>query len=345
LDNAYALLLTQSLGVYNQITYDDGSNYNQGFTSIKVANCTIPGTSGFVLGGWNDGSSGVTGDAVIARSDNQIGLYWSTTIQGFNDANCGKVVDVFERLNLSSNYEYYGACVSTAGSTIYKVDDSGFPFGTTYVGNPDEFLYYAGSVPEDISFYPNTATTDVGLHIFGNKASTAGDYYAAESYFSGESGCSSVANIGNYDGTVLLPGTNPVLTPDFDLVSCTFGMNYSNTSAFQSYCGPNNSLPVPASNNRATGVGVNVKSHEYLIGPNPFSEATVLSISSRLSEDLNLKVFNILGQEITCDISQYDENGIQKIKISFPQNISEGLYEIRFIVAGSQKSIKVEHLK
>jgi hypothetical protein len=344
-ENTYALLFNQSLTTYIPYSYDDGAFNNQGFTSIKratsVALCTL--TDGFVVGGWNDGSS-VTGKALICRTDKVTNLWWNTTIQGSFDPNCGKVVDVIERKNIINNYEYYGVGVSSVGTVIYKLDHCGVPFGTTYVGNTDEFAYYAGSVPEDFSFYGNTAATDIGLHIFGNKASTAGDYYSAESYFSGETGCNAPGNIGNTDATPLTIGLLPVLTSDFDLYPCTFGINYTNSSGFQSNCGPNASVGAPATNARVTGLNSSKKDQEIFLGPNPFFESTVLSVKDS-DKNVDVRVLNVLGQEINCKLAELRENGVRKIKITFPTDSPQGIYNVMFQVNGKQNTVKIEYLK
>ena len=63
-------------------------------------------------------------------------------------------------------------------------------------------------------------------------------------------------------------------------------------------------------------------SHNF---PNPFETITEIEYSLKNSGNVTLKVFNVLGEEISELISEYQDAGIYKIKFD-GSNLSEGIY-------------------
>ena len=63
-------------------------------------------------------------------------------------------------------------------------------------------------------------------------------------------------------------------------------------------------------------------SHNF---PNPFETITEIEYSLKNAGNVTLKVFNVLGEEISELLSEYQDAGIYKIKFD-GSNLSEGIY-------------------
>lgn len=72
--------------------------------------------------------------------------------------------------------------------------------------------------------------------------------------------------------------------------------------------------------------------------PNPFNPTTTISFSLPQSEDVVLKVFAILGNEVAVLVNGYKSAGKHKVKFD-GSNLSSGLYFYR-IQAGNNFSVK-----
>lgn len=339
--DAFFCRMTTNLGAVNQLDLFDISQADQEFASVEIANSTLPTSEGFILGGHNTGSSQVLGTAVLAKTDKSGTLIWYTTIEGQQDQVAGKIRGAVERLNQNGDYEYYGVCATTSGSMIFKLDAAGIPFGTTYPGNPDEFLYQTGSIPECLTFVPNTASNDVGLHIYGNSSSNSGSYYFAESYFSGHTGCNTPVNFTNYDSYI--PSfTNPSFTQDNDLSPCLFFISDNSSSGFSYVCGPNTSV-TGASNNRSTGILENVMDTKLNVFPIPNSGNFTVKIDAETTPHSEIKLFNELGElidEIKVEWSQ--KNDLQVTTLNLVDlRLKSGIYTLVIFLREKEIASKI----
>jgi len=74
-------------------------------------------------------------------------------------------------------------------------------------------------------------------------------------------------------------------------------------------------------------------SHNF---PNPFESVTEIEYSLKNAGNVNLKVFNVLGEEISELISEYKEAGNYKIKFD-GSNLTEGIYFYEITVTGNNE--------
>ncbi|MCD4679083.1 MAG: SBBP repeat-containing protein [Bacteroidales bacterium] len=72
-------------------------------------------------------------------------------------------------------------------------------------------------------------------------------------------------------------------------------------------------------------------SHNF---PNPFESITEIEYGLKDAGNVTLKVFNVLGEEISILISDYQEAGIYKVKFD-GSNLSEGVYFYKISVTGN----------
>ena len=250
-------------GITALYTYDR-NNQNDYLQSIEVANCPIGGT-GFVVGGYAEGSPLVLGKSLAMKIQPTGIPIWSSILEGVTDPTIGKVKQVLERQNTLSFWEYYVLSDITQGMVVYKLDDSGNPFGTTYPGNPDEFIIStAGAHPLDMSLNSDIARPDVGLHIFGQDFPTASSYNFTESYFNGEMGCNVTTNFVNVDPN--LTGVSTFIASNSsNLVSCSsFYLTSATTSAYAPICGPFPSIGT-GSNARTVGIAENSENSNFIV--------------------------------------------------------------------------------
>ncbi len=74
-------------------------------------------------------------------------------------------------------------------------------------------------------------------------------------------------------------------------------------------------------------------SHNF---PNPFESVTEIEYSLKNSGNVTLKVFNVLGEEISELVSDYQDAGVYKVKFD-GTNLTEGIYFYKISITGNDE--------
>lgn len=104
--------------------------------------------------------------------------------------------------------------------------------------------------------------------------------------------------------------------------------------------------------NFKTGEIVNVNENPYLIYnfnlyqnyPNPFNSSTIIRFSIPISNNVILKVYDILGNDISTLVNEYKSAGDYSVKFN-PQNLPSGIYIYRLYSSNYIQSKKLLLLK
>jgi hypothetical protein len=72
--------------------------------------------------------------------------------------------------------------------------------------------------------------------------------------------------------------------------------------------------------------------------PNPFNPTTKIEYSIPLQSQVELKVYNVVGQEVATLVNEVQKSGIHNVKFS-ASNFASGVYFYR-LVAGNFVSVK-----
>jgi hypothetical protein len=317
--------LDRNNGSFNYMRYYSLSNAgSHWFSCIGAAN--DPSSPGFILGGRSlhqISSSGMNWhyQQWMAKLNPAGLIIWSHLIwpQGVTAGNNsgGEISGVFERLNTSGRYEYYGAATNFALSngtarnnlTVYKLDGGG---GISL--NPNQFQYQWGdgmAPPGPGSVYDharltqiNTGGPDDGFQVYGNNF-TLTDHYFVKAYFNGVSssaGCETRSNIQQvFPGPVFLGFHTPTITSFNQSCQAIFSLqNYALNTPVSSPCG--GLVPsVPGGSNArplVTGLSGHDVSSGLEIFPNPVSDKAIIRFAHNTLETVEVKVFNTLGQKV-----------------------------------------------
>jgi hypothetical protein len=318
---AFFLQMDQTTTAPNLVLFGQNAD-RQSFYSINVANSTTGGSNGFIVGGYEQSNTAGNPNAPIMMKLDPTGtIVWETRIEGTNDDDAHEIRGVCERLNNSSQYEYYGVGTSSVGTIVYKLNDGGQPFHITNVGVQDEFVYdptgNGRSWGEAITY--GTAGNENGLHIYGEENSS---HYFVRAYFDGQSGCQSRTYISNYADPNWSPATlGAAASPSF--IPCSnFRIVASNVSPYSRICGPFSG----GSNNRTTDIDNEFAASRHL-SPNPTEQ--FITLPTEVSGSFTGSVFNLAGGKV-CefdDKSVYVHSLGGRVVIDLGNRInSNGLY-------------------
>jgi hypothetical protein len=114
-----------------------------GFGSITIgSHVNSTNSAGFVIGGYTQKPNGLLGlTAWVLKLDPFGNFIWSKIIQPSMGNNVG-VIDILERLNTFSDYEYYALLNSSVGLQVIKLSDDGSPFPISSPNSlHNEFVY------------------------------------------------------------------------------------------------------------------------------------------------------------------------------------------------------------
>jgi hypothetical protein len=80
--------------------------------------------------------------------------------------------------------------------------------------------------------------------------------------------------------------------------------------------------------------------------PNPFNPSTVISYQLPVSSDVTLRVYDILGSEITTLVDEYKPVGMHNVEFTINNlQLSSGVYFCRLKTENYSKTIKMLYLK
>lgn len=348
---------TSGPSVFNRYHVVGAAGNTAGFYSIDTAHGGAFTGAGFLIGGHAESTnSGFLSKNWMLKVNPTGGLLWNTLIDGSTTNPSGKIWAVKERFSaVNGIYENYGVTGTTAGMTVYKLDDNGIPFNVNYPGQQDEFVFNTGSSTAAIPVamtYNNIGASlpDEGLHIYGNlNNSSVGDYYFVESYFNGYSGCNTPASILSYDNSSS-PAVNLVTNAaGGSLTYCpNIIINSTPLSSYNSICGPYGSV-MNGSNNRSA-VGIETHDNKWnsiAITPNPTNNKAVVSYSLNDNAAIKVNLYDCLGQKVKC----LEQNNIlgagnYNLEIDFENlNVPSGIYFIQTTIGKSIVNQKIIYNK
>jgi hypothetical protein len=78
--------------------------------------------------------------------------------------------------------------------------------------------------------------------------------------------------------------------------------------------------------------------------PNPFNPSTTISYQLPGNDFVNLRVFDMLGKEITILVNEEQQKGYHQIRFK-PQNLSSGIYLIRMNAGVFSQTTKIIYSK
>ena len=82
----------------------------------------------------------------------------------------------------------------------------------------------------------------------------------------------------------------------------------------------------------------------YLAYPNPFNSSTVISYHLPVKSAVSVKVYDILGKEVSLLVNEKQERGFYKYNF-IPKNLSSGMYLVRLVAGSSTQTTKIIYSK
>jgi len=123
-----------------------------------------------------------------------------------------------------------------------------------------------------------------------------------------------------------------------------YGLNYAGSSADSSAISSGNWLnatDVKLSNDNS-GVPSNYRLHQNY--PNPFNPSTIIQYDISKSNYVTLKIFNVLGQEVTTLVNKYQPAGSYKVQFD-ASGLKSGVYLYRLTAGNYSKVNKLMLIK
>jgi hypothetical protein len=321
-----------------------GDQNSQFFTSLTIANSPWGGGPGFAIGGVSDPVGGF-GDSWMMKVDQTGSIIWNTLITGTSATN-KEITGIIERQNTSGDYEYYGATsTGMAQMTVFKLDHSGALFTAGTGENEFEYIL-AGGGPAFITNTSAGATSGDGIQVFGTDVSGgSSDTYMVKAYYNGYSDCNEFINIIGSQG----PGPSqtlnpPVLDPSVTMLNpeLTIDDNFNSGAAFSVKCS-GTSVPGGSNARLITGIGENEVGITTGVYPVPASYMITITIYSKRSGDLKLRLYDALG---ACVFVAEERVGAGKSAITVPvSSLAEGIYSLNCTLNSENRvnKIVIEH--
>ena len=339
--NRFGLVLTANNATGAKITADVYGvrntvvNTENGFNSIKNSELTA---GGFVISGYSDKQGTV--DLWALRLTSAFGVSWSKVVDYSYAASphgTSEVgTDIVERLNTSSNYEYYqignvigGNRIKPAPATqqdivVYKLDASGaatnqFTYGDMY-GNSGRVI---GLAPTN------------GFAFFGERYLSSGDddFFAGRAYFNGlqSTTCTTYINPSNTSVVghgLFMSGATVDTSSLSTFKAALFGMGAAATNTF--ICDGTNTS---GSNARVAPNNVDDNKYDNIkVGPNPTLQGTTtttLFIEANEPEQVTVSVYDMLGKQIYSNDFTV-KKGDNNLSIDLSANrLVHGMYSIK----------------
>jgi hypothetical protein len=333
--NGFFMSVTSGLFPFGAIDYDQtfGANSNNTFLRITPDLSATGGTQGYLVGGNSESLVGNAGKAWMLKLDASGNVIWSSVIDGGITANTGKIHAIFQRYSAANTrYENVGLCSNNIGITAYRLNRFGLPLTSAN----DEIVYNAGSTsqtwPVDISYNNTGASSDEGMHIFGNLDATPGNHYFVEAYFSGEAGCELMGPIAQVDqsavSTAPLVLTSVPVTPGICLNITT------TTTGFLGYlpvCGPFSSIPGGSNLRQITSIRETDTAKNDLV-VTQVQGSNQLQVHLEKERLMRVKVYDLLGKEI---VGQTFGVAADVNTLTMPE-VAEGCY---LVVAYAEHSV------
>jgi hypothetical protein len=314
------------------IEYDQtaGPNTDNTFQCMTLDNTSVGGAPRFLIGGNSESILCNPGKAWMLKLDRFGGVVWSSVIDGSTNPTSGKIHAVFQRFSTAYNrYENYGVCSTNSGMTVYRLDKNGLPL-SIIPGTNDEFVYNAGSSnqswPVDVSYNNTGATSDEGMHLFGNQNVNSGNPYFVEAYFSGEATCEVITQINQVDQSavatsIVTYSTTSSLNPCFNVF-----VSSNSNSAYSPVCGPVPSIPTGSNLKQINGIKeAEFETHTVSSKPNPVKDLLTISVENETI--INVELIDVLSR---IKLEQTNENEQSYLVIDLRKlELPQGTYFVR----------------
>ncbi len=303
---------------------------NEIFNSIKIANNTISGAPGFIIGGSSDiNSGGANRDFWLLQTDDQGNPFWSYTYDyNGSSGNNDYSTDVIERLNTGGLYEYYlgghtnNGNLGGADLVVIKTDNLGNAVGQFTYGSPSDDVgtyldYYDLVGPDGLSVFGTYNGGGIGLM----------DTYHVKAYFNGLSGCNE--NLG-MTHNLIGPGLFMNLQ---DRLKTTF-KNVSMTSALSSAKDANLcfNFSIPGGSNARVAPAEPKGDKEAKISPNPIAQGVQyanVEIDIEKPTTAQVSVYDMLGRSYYAQTFTLVKGKNNLVLDISNINMAQGMYTVK----------------
>lgn len=317
------------------LLYGTNSDWDY-FSSINIANQV----GGFIIGGYTSSSASGPYDSWMMLTDAAGNPTWSNVYDYSQVSSADdRCYDVIERLNTSSQYEYYGAGTTFTGAfgnsdaMVIKVDASG--------NGIDEYTYGDANFQNCYKIDQLNGTSADGLSLFG-----AGDFSLApispsdlfliKTYFNGETPC---------HFSLSTPTANAGPTNFATLTASTLTDFYDNTMTFnqdvildkqQCY-----RRTMPSGSNAKTTDG-NEGDKEGIISPNPMTQGTtqaIVQLDVDAPATVTVSIYDMLGRAYYSQQHTLAKGNNQLPVDISKANMAAGMYTVSINGDGLSKNI------
>ncbi|KAB2918798.1 MAG: T9SS type A sorting domain-containing protein [Bacteroidetes bacterium] len=310
------------------------NNSEEYLTSITVSNSVAGGGTGFVLGGHsNYFNGGADWDFWMVKTDQNCGTtYWSTLHDyAANPGANGLSYDVMERLNTSSNYEYYLAGETDNGvfgssdAVVLKTND----FGVAVANG--EFTYggSAYDMAAQLDQYNGTSVDGLSTYGLGTFATGVGgtDAYVVKSYFDGNSGCNE-----SFATPIAQTGPGMFSESQFSTLS-TFNsamlLAFSSSASDAQLC---NTSSIPGASNARMAPVEPKGDKEAIVSPNPMqqgSSVAMVEVESNEPTTVQIAVYDMLGKQYAAGNYTLTKGKNQLPVDLSTANMAAGMYTVK----------------
>jgi hypothetical protein len=321
-------------------------------TIIRGSGVTPANSGGFVIGG---ATQSPTTESWLLKLDVNGNIIWNNLVSPASGANNG-IVDVIERLNTFSNYEYYALISSASGMVVTKMDDMGMPFLLNSNVSSNEFVYNlpaaSPAIPASISQIPGpVGFSDVGIQVYGTANNWPGvaSAYVVSAYFNGETNCFKNLLIQNTPKS----GPSGMKMHPF---SQRPGLGSCNNFVVQALL-PGGTLNFPCAgvmlngnNQRALPTGVEEiegENNSFGVRPNPVADKAIITYNAQENETVAIDLYNLLGEHVrTIQSGKTNTSGTFTEEVDFNNLLLEkGVYLVTLNLNGYVQKQKVIYTK
>ncbi len=326
------------------VMYYGTNSSDEYITSITVSNSGNGGGTGFVMGGHTTYlSGGGKWDAWLVKTNQAgAGSYWGTvTPYSLVASSSTFTYDVIERLNTSSNYEYYLVGETNNGifgnydAVVLKTDDAG-----NGVVN-GEFTYGSSGNDHGYQLDQFNGTTYDGLSVYGTADFAGGignlDAYIVKSYFDGNSGCNE-----SFGTPSTQSGPGMYSETQFSTLS-TFNQgtqsSFSTSASDVQLC---STAFIPGASNARVAPAVPKGDKEATVLPNPMQQGTpvaMVEVESNEPATVQIAVYDMLGKQYAAGNYTLVKGKNQLPVDLSTANMAAGMYTVKVSGAAINQNI------
>lgn len=354
--DGFIMELSGSSGAVNYSKlYGDPTAYDEFNSITSGAYINTANANGYVIGGYTQ-SMNPAGNPWALKMNTAGNLIWSKLLQPSVGTNTG-IIDILERPNTSSGYEYFAVLPSSAGMQVLRLDAAGSPYPYSSPGALyNEYIYdipaTAASVPNCISYVNGPVGNPyLGIQVYGTTNNIIGlkSSYVVSAYFNGEINCTrTLTTISNeYQGPAEETPASITRFGSFNICPNFLVVAYFPGATINFPC---SGMILNGNNQRmgsATGIVNNgVKVNNTQVYPNPVSDKATISYSSGDHKKVSIELISMMGERITAIQTEVSSAGDYEESIDFKAlNLESGIYFINTRVGDHSSKQKVTYIK